>query len=254
MEKKYHFTSLSSLESIFRSGEFRFSDLGNANDPGEGEYSRQIIAERIKASDSCNKTGLLAFFNINTTKYEDLRLFSISLSFEEENIHNWMEYGKHGRGAAIVFDAERLEEALRGLFPFLNIREVIYDPKKWEDAIDDVLKGRAESDFERSKMLLEVYPFLKHPSYTLEKEWRIAFVQSKPHLFLGDEPIFYVSRDMHYVLNVKKLIEQKAIVGIVFGRNVSEEDKNKIKGICKEYGDELSFITSAVPVCQKGGN
>ena len=246
MSKIYHFTSIDSFTNIINSNVLFFSKISScSNDPSEGRYQQEYIFNYIK-NNYLNYN--LTLFNMNTTKNLLLNLYTISLSLDLYNIHNWMEYGNYGNGIAIEFDKEKLEQFIEKLSPFMNSRKVEYIEKNINNNIKKVFDDKESPDIK----LLLLYPFIKHRVYKCEKEYRIAFVGNE-NAHKNDEvpddielPVFCYNYDYNrFGLRIDFLISDKIITKIIFGPNVTLYNENRIKKICK---NRLKFSKCLVPI------
>ena len=248
----YHFTSYKSLLKILDSGELYFSDLDYSNDPSEGVYQREIIEENIKRIYDNNCSNLISFFNINTTNNDALKLFSISFSSDLSNIHNWIEYADYAMGAAITFNYVKLLEAINN-DGFLHLDKVNYCENKLRNSILRIKETHLNDIYvvDSVKDLLLLYPFFKHPSYSLEKEYRIAFVLDSPDesSHMCDESLFYINPlDSRYVLNLRKALDDGIISKIVLGSNLTIYEKSKIKNLIDKHRHDVKLVESAIPI------
>lgn len=263
----YHFTNLESLKSIILSNQLRFSLVERSNDPSEGEYSRNLIIKYIKKNikNVEKQSNVISFFNINTTKrynlddYESkLDLFAISFTNDLNNVHNWMEYGDYGKGAAISFDKEKLENELKNLEPYLKFKNAIYSEEEVLEFIFGLDKKLDEYLY--SEELVKIYPLIKHPSYKVEDEYRIVFVEKLEEKMLTAEQPANISNkslfkidvnNVKFFLNFEKLMVEKIVNEIILGFGVSIEEYIKLNLFLKTNNFDIKVRFSDVPICRR---
>lgn len=240
MKYIYHFTSLKSLHLILKENNIFFSNSENTNDPREWQYQDKIAKEVIDKYANENKCGVLALINTNTPSNDMLKIFTLSFSRDLENIHNWMEYGDYGYGVAIKFNYNELCNFIDGyLEGYLKLKKVNYSKSKFKSKIKEILKRNDINNLEKVNCILCEYPFFKHFSYSIEKEYRLCFIDGLERSVKNVlKDIFYFDNiNNKYKLNVHELINKNIIDGFIFGSNVSKNDINIIKGLLLKYND-----------------
>lgn len=267
----YHFTSMDSFKKILESGELLLCDLDYSNDPSEGIYQREIIDDIVKKEYPESWQFIFLWFHMNTAKSTSfdcdeskLRLLSISFSKELKHIHNWMEYGDYGKGVAIEIDWNKFCCELRKEFPdsedFLKTGEVIYSIDTVKDLIKKIKNVPAKDCAEISRRLLALYPFIKHPSYSIEKEYRIAIVGSlldisRSHACQCDienHNLFNDNKSFHtYSLNFEEMIKRNIVTHIYLGSNTTFSDSVRISQfLVQKYNLNITFFDDT-PIGEK---
>jgi Protein of unknown function (DUF2971) len=97
----YHYCSATTAEQITRSGKLWFSDITKMNDPNEYKYG----FERLKSSNLVNSSVL-----DQIQMGQQFQIFSASFSTESDCLTLWRCYGDNGKGVAIGFDRDELQQ------------------------------------------------------------------------------------------------------------------------------------------------
>jgi hypothetical protein len=168
-ERFLHFTSLTNLDSIIKSGHIRMSDFTNLSDKSELNYASLVF-----------ETGN-EYFNINKEiiDEEKRKLFCLSVcknSIETiQNTFMWNEYGNKGTGVIIDFS---LNCSKSNRFSIGHIKygknelEVIKDLKQRFIDFADKNTFRPNNPVQMITLLLAYHKSLKYAS---ENELRILF-------------------------------------------------------------------------------
>jgi hypothetical protein len=198
-----HYTSLEALESIIRSNEIWFSNPLFMNDLDEirfGVFNGATIARNnaaIKAALSEGQYHLFMsafdfYFNEFDEKHAfDTYVFSASehnLAQTDGKLSMWRGYGGNGKGAALVFDAAKLNvsskptplvmskvfygsisERNERLFQYCNQMAALLTANALPD---NHLYLAAHTFFNRLKLFAL---FTKHKGFEEELEWRIVY-------------------------------------------------------------------------------
>ena len=258
--KIYHFTKFENLKNILTSGRLFFSNLEYSNDPNEGIYPTMIIEDClrnvIENKKEFSQTNVL--FNMNTVSNSNLHIYSISFTSELSNIHNWMEYGDYGKGIAIAFDFEKLVDILnKETNGRLSIKKVEYDKTAVQKYVVKTYEENKDNDIHNLmtplEKILPCYPFIKHATYKIENEYRIAFVSSDADipqnscysLFNYD----YVTG--HYYLLIGYLINLHIITTIYLGSNITLFERQVLKDTLKKLNFKIKLRTKIMPIKER---
>lgn len=198
-----HYTSIATLESIMRNGEFWFSHPLRMNDSEELKFGilqgARAFRESVEIRRACQTPDYykalceafdVAFDRYNAEHAFDTYIFSLSEHKPENKdglLSMWRGYGGNGNGAAIVLDSRKIEY-LPGTVPVI-ISQVTYastaERKAWVDrkmsefaaligkhaVPQEKLYIPIHELFERIKMFAL---FSKHDGFSEEAEWRIT--------------------------------------------------------------------------------
>jgi hypothetical protein len=197
----FHYTSAEGLHGILTTRKIRLSNVSTLNDASEMLYGRDVISKvllsRLKGQDSA--LNLAAVYQ-KGTKFVEEGLVSQSYVFcfcsKDDLLSQWRAYGEGGAGFAIGFNRVRLEEYLqKGSLRVSDPMPLVYSEDCQERVVscfvskaEDIaackynLTGRGLCEFEKEfAFWLFQYPlFMKHPSFSEEKEWRILQVSRDP--------------------------------------------------------------------------
>lgn len=197
----YHYTSMNTLLAILNNivdGELtlRATHVNYLNDPTENEIGVDILkkellkyesglnkSEKKKLNENLDDERLSYFKNID---YDKQPPYIFSLSEDKDSLPMWNTYADNSLGVNIGFDFMKLEY----LMEHNDDKKLIkcdYDHSKIEHFIKNNIKDLYRS-ITIDKYFIGVYsgadrriwndfekqiPYLKHPSYSYEREWRI---------------------------------------------------------------------------------
>lgn len=205
----FHYTSLDGLLGITESASIWGTNILYHNDASEFNYAKSLLSDELKHFCEVNPdfkkgTGLdesLGYYffkileeNINRLlPSEHFSFYVCSFSEESDLLSQWRGYCKNGSGYSLGFALSSLQDCVKRAG--FAIKPCIYDERKQVDAIGALLqkasdrfvlevgsleeKGTAWDT--RSKYLavdfllefIQLAPFLKHPKFKEEQEWRI---------------------------------------------------------------------------------
>jgi len=201
----YHYTNSAGLLGILNSGTIWASDLAYLNDASEMQYAVTMVSdiydEVIEEKDNDIVTELLRRATLNEAPLDaSSGFYSTCFCTDDDLLSQWRAYGEGFDGYSIAFDAYKFCN------PAVRLRKVIYDPliqrtlirsflgqivdyfleqcaQKTISELDADRVMPAFSAFLRDHMKDFIYSF-KHPSFHVEKEWRIIADFSR-HTHLG---------------------------------------------------------------------
>lgn len=193
----YHYTSGAGLIEIIRSGELWATQLACLNDASKLLYPVELLRDKVRAKLRNPLTDEIQFLLKKvdaglTPQVATEGRFLSCFSEDGDDLSQWRGYGGGEGGYAIAFDAQYLRQlAARGMI----LGKVEYDEQKQSLFLDDVLthlirfyldglkKKRAPFvdewtteflDFWAAN-LIEIAPFIKHPRFKGEREWRLVY-------------------------------------------------------------------------------
>lgn len=207
----FHFLPLSYFDLLLRSGELSLKRCDTfADDPDDGR-----LPERNKVEHSRTVSDLNRNYN------QDIKFASPSENYQQaeilrrntfvhcwfsgrpNNARMWQEYGQQEKGLCIVSTIARLDRAVSRLSAVgqVQIRRAFYSDKS--EPITTIP--------------LDVVPFLKHESFTHEKEIRASFVSKGKHESLKYDA---ASARLSVPIDLLSLIQ-----GVIFGRLTTLEQR-----------------------------
>ena len=190
----FHYTSLSTLLTILKEQKLRFSNRLYLNDSSEGKYVLNICLKNMNAiwpDESQYKKANLIEELTKLQQYislDQFQVFQASFSLENDSLTMWNYYAD-GDGVNIEFSKNSLINSLKehlhdnslGNLAFRH-GKVIYDPKKQVEILKELLleyMRTVQYDNEwatfTSWAILNVGVFFKHPKFSCEHEYRIAY-------------------------------------------------------------------------------
>lgn len=187
-ERFLHFTNLTSLDAIIKSGHFRMSDFTNLSDKTELNYASDIFNDN-------------PYFKIQKDKIEEekKKLFCLSVCENKldtiQNTFMWNEYGKKGSGVIIDFSLN-CSESHR--FSIGHIKYGQEELKVVEDLKQRLIKFSQENTFKPNnavQMITALLAFHKSLKYKSEKELRILFTKNGLELVKTEYPTIEPTRN-----------------------------------------------------------
>jgi hypothetical protein len=190
----WHYTSLDVLKNILSNDvpTFWLSEIRYLNDEGEYKYGLDIFISEIntmrnkKSFDSPEHSML----NQIETHLKDnnfiKNIFILSLSEEKDLLSQWRAYTPNGLGTAIglsndfvfnkmITDKNGDYESGSLIGDFLY--PVIYEKNQQTEYAKLIIEkclSHWDSPESISRIMREYIPFIKHPAFSEEKEWRIV--------------------------------------------------------------------------------
>jgi len=191
----YHYTSLAGLIGILESRSLWASGIRYLNDGAEFTYAVDLLADALDEA-VVRRPDLASVFEIprrSLFHYDDGPgagtgdVFVVSLSEDGDTLSQWRAYCPPGAGVSIAFDVGHLKVlALEQTFRF---DRCVYDPTEQRGMVARLIDGfipaaeRAAMAFDDDQFYAAsdflshfelVAPFLKHPSFAEEREWRVV--------------------------------------------------------------------------------
>jgi hypothetical protein len=197
----YHYCPLTTFKAILTNGCVWLSDANYMNDTTEGDWLEKIVERTIRRSEEWR------VWRESGHVYSDYKIFKRTFyiaCFSEHGdiLSQWRAYAEDGRGACIGFDFSELPVptglslsdvfGMRGLGCTLD--RVVYEEKAQLEVARRVFRGvdyltRAAPPIETAvnSYFLDAYVnagqdglayasrLLKHPGFSEEREWRIAY-------------------------------------------------------------------------------
>jgi hypothetical protein len=165
------------------------------NDASEFDFAMDVAKLCVKGLkiDRWRKASLTA--EVKQARLAAKKSFAISLSAVGDQLSQWRGYTAPGAGYSIGFLPNAFEE-IAGEFAGFILAPCVYDPTKQEELVGEVLRGALNgfNPFESPKpasvdwegkapvevgvflpeTLAFLAPFIKHPSFAEEREWRLV--------------------------------------------------------------------------------
>lgn len=194
-QRLYHYTSAATLAKIVETRSFWVTSLRHMNDARELSHGGAMLDRLIemRAADF-DRVGMdrriLDPDDHGINAYEEFYgVHALCLSELPDDLNQWRAYGDGGRGYAIGLRSDELPSRLtarKGRDTRLQFGRVIYDEDEQSSLLSEVigraieLQDEADGDIERNglrmalrQVVSETLPFLKHPSFRAEAEWRL---------------------------------------------------------------------------------
>lgn len=210
MDTLYHYCSIPVFHSIITNQEIWLSSLLSSNDSMEGKIAHQIVNE-LCAKHSLNSDSLAVLQDALEFSQTHADCLGFCLSEKQDQLSQWRGYADDGRGFAIGFNKNYLEELSkknrRSSYAF-EIRKVNYEQTLQEltvkpfvvrviemisegalarpennllGLLSEQSKAEAKKAYEKniqelylesSSLLFKTFR-LKHPAFAEEAEWRL---------------------------------------------------------------------------------
>jgi hypothetical protein len=161
------------------------TDIRYLNDKQEYKYAWSLLINALlQRKKRCNN-NLTDFVDRLSQMSDDImkNICVFSLSEERDQLSQWRGYCHQGIGFSIGFKPDLLK-------PFLDEQDLllapcVYDEWEQEHLIDNivrVIEGRVIAEFKAADTLntslldpfSQIAPFIKHPKFIEENEWRIV--------------------------------------------------------------------------------
>jgi hypothetical protein len=199
----FHYTSIDGLLGITESSSIWGTNILYLNDASEFSYANTLLSSEIAAFCEANtdfikdKSWGYYFFESLENNIKKLlpseHFSSYVCSFSEESdlLSQWRGYCKNNSGYSLGFKLNRLQSWVKQAG--FAIKPCIYEERKQIDAIAALLRkaserfvlevGREGQNWDaKSKRIaadivveyIQLAPFLKHPKFEEEHEWRIV--------------------------------------------------------------------------------
>lgn len=253
-EVVYHYCSVDTFFNIIKNSSIWLSDIEKSNDyqecvrcreivnKGMEEYLRDDVKE-LQAWNTWYEQGVYSNFSMKT--------FCVCFSESKDKLSQWRGYAQDGKGIAIGFDKEVLEE-LNQISEFhIAFGKVIYDnPQEYVQGIiaDNIkkleYKGIGHVALELSLNYRMQYPFVKNPGFEEENEWRAVVCSMIGHNNIPSSDNILFSKVKYRTANNKLIpyiemnfekVKQSIIKEIFIGPK-SEVEVEDIVNLLNFYG------------------
>ena len=250
----YHYCSVDTFFNIIRNSSMWLSDIAKSNDyqecircrefvnNGMEEYLRNDV-EALKAWKTWYENGVYSNFSMKT--------FCVCFSESKDKLSQWRGYAQDGKGIAIGFNKDVLEE-LNQISKFhAAFGKVIYDnPQEYvQNIIADNIKkleykGVGHVALELSENYRMQFPFVKNPGFEEEKEWRVVVCSTIGHYNIPSSENILFSKVKYRTANNKLIpyiemnferVKQSIIKEIFIGPK-SEVEVEDIVNLLSFYG------------------
>jgi|WetSurMetagenome_2_1015567.scaffolds.fasta_scaffold48398_3 hypothetical protein len=190
-ELLYHYTTPQACFAILDSPRRRLwaSSIIRQNDSSEMRFSSRLIG-RIAVKMFPNVEWLR---EVATPEKSPVDTTVVSFCGKADLLSQWRAYGKGGGGCAIGFDANGLASTHH-----YQLRPVIYKPKAQKELIEGALVGilkiLKQYDAPHPECFATIAvqllaPWLKHPSFAEEHEWRLVGFGPRLKFRAGNEGV-----------------------------------------------------------------
>lgn len=188
----FHYTSQAGLIGIVADGNLRASKITHLNDSSELSLALEIARSRIEAQKLTEAMRESLSYNLELMESSQINIFVFSLSEEHDQLSQWRGYTPPGAGYSIGFDCAELIKAV-GVPVQYALGPCCYDTHTHErivgEIVSEAIAGRlklrqpgagritaadASDKGFLSEALYFAAPFLKHPKFEEEKEWRLV--------------------------------------------------------------------------------
>lgn len=246
----WHYTSFPALDGILRKKEIWFGSATNVNDAKEVigfiDNLKQNIENGLTQNNIKPKCDVDKIFKEIYDRTSQKHLFMFCLSQALDDAAQWDRYADYGRGVAIEFNTEALHNLL--YYHGMIIGEQYYTQETRDHELykllssyisTGILEGFSNLDGFIDNLALCAL-IHKHPTFTAEKEIRIApyFVTD------NDSNIEYKTFNIikeFYILDLQKVLEtenmhrEDIINSIIIGPRSSQNPKD-LENYCRHLG------------------
>ncbi len=253
-EVVYHYCSVDAFFNIIKNSSIWLSDIAKSNDYQECVRCREIVNKGMEEYLGDDVEALRAW----STWYEEgvysnfaMKTFCVCFSESKDKLSQWRGYAQDGKGIAIGFDKEVLEE-LNQISEFhIAFGKVIYDnPQEYVQGIiaDNIkkleYKGIGHVALELSVNYRMQFPFVKNPGFEEENEWRAVVCSGIGHNNIPSSDNILFSKIKYRTANNKLIpyiemnfekVKQSIIKEIFIGPK-SEVEVDDIVNLLSFYG------------------
>jgi Protein of unknown function (DUF2971) len=171
----YHYTTQEGFLGIIQSRTLWASSIRQLNDASEFNYAVDLALKISKAYTNSGK-DTSAFEEIVGVFRHLLNIYVCSFSTQKDQLSQWRAYSRDGGGFSIGFDTAYLEAF--GKTQDFTLENCTYDEHsheaEMEDLVNWVQNNRKLMVEDILTRLMNIVPRMKHPSFSEEKEWRLA--------------------------------------------------------------------------------
>lgn len=190
-EVVYHYCSVDTFFNIIKNSSMWLSDIEKSNDYQECVRCREFVNKGIEEylkDDVETLEEWSTWYEFGVNSNFSMKTFCVCFSESKDKLSQWRGYAQDGKGIAIGFDKEVLEE-LNQISKFhVAFGKVIYDnPQEYVQGIiaDNIEKLKYKKvrnvAVELSGNYKMQFPFVKNPGFEEEKEWRAVVCSSIGH-------------------------------------------------------------------------
>jgi len=247
-----HYTTLSGLQGIVRSGVILANNTNNQTDETELEFSRHAICRGVLSAPQIHRRD--DFRKVIVAQMGDppldIHAFAASFSGDDDLATQWCDYGDRGRGYAITIDPEQVNPKMKvmalqvvydrgeqdGITHNLisSLEEAIYrtlqttaavDQQKWNDFLGDVI----------AMLHIPLAQAFKSDDYQSENEWRYVYLEfdGQAHAKL---PIVGTDRASRRAIQLAAAHTRSPIIGVRCGPRTSDHEVSSTRALLAEAG------------------
>lgn len=182
----YHYCTLVGFLGIIQNAFLWVSDISKSNDYLECIYMRNQVKDRIEKEIADDAEAMHAWkmgYEMNPDMHNSMLTCVACFSGKKDCLSQWRGYADDGKGMAIGFDRNFLEQLSKLRNFSLEFARVIYDKDEQERyvkrAAKENLKRMVETGVGRVALELNTnyrmeFSRYKHPSFAEEEEWRLV--------------------------------------------------------------------------------
>jgi Protein of unknown function (DUF2971) len=208
----YHYTDDAGLRGILQSGKMWITDIFNLNDPTELKHGMMAALDILKSEADGRKPEVKHFSREMAAMFEGdieriAHFFVCCFSLDGDDLGQWRAYADNGKGYALGFDGDVLEQAFVRCHASPTSQAmtfpVTYDDNQLRDIQQKIIsrviplisapRGRDLPDtaihefmnelaVSLSVVLLRLAMFFKHLAYRNEQEYRFMCVHREGHV------------------------------------------------------------------------
>lgn len=278
----FHYTSLEKFISIIESQSLYFTNLNYLNDSKEFQHGVDIIKDVIKNySTTESKSLILEAINKNIQYIYKSPRYIACFSKNGDLLSQWRAYDNHGKGIAVGFETDELDN-----FHAIDIsmKNIEYNESIQKNVITEIITI-ALNYFEQTKEMFDwkgydyeylvstsIIEFLKefistykHPTFSEEKEFRIEYcvdgnmnkIEDQELMFRATEHLLIpflkipfidsheVSDSEAPLIKKKKLPIKKIIIGPSLNFDLNSESIQNL--LSKNGYKDIEIVESKIP-------
>jgi hypothetical protein len=268
----YHYTDGPGLWGILESGHIRLTDIFGLNDPSELRHgirhACRVLAAEAKNGHPAAKVFANRFRHALASGAEELAEFFVAcFSHDGDELGQWRAYGDNGRGFALEFDGQLIEQgfiqqkgvtASRSTFPILyldtDLRSLCRRLAQFVIPVTALPQGRnlsngAINEFMKQLSIVASYHavhsalYFKHEAYKSEREFRLLEIHSANATIPGLRYRARTNSLKRYTEFPWMFENGSALRGIVIGPAADHRHAKAFVRDClkKTSGDELNL-------------
>ncbi len=199
----YHYCNVEAFKAIIQNKTLWLSSVYNLNDYKEIHWIKDKVLKKIK--EYTNKNNYEKFNNfIKFYENQQPTVYIASFSKGEDLLSQWRAYSDDGHGVAIGFNSEYFKEN-----NLIKTSEVLYDEKKQENKIEDILKPLLNLD---AKINFESKDFQIYCEDIINEINNLS-AKSKNELFMEEQEVRLIHNPI--------IIEDNKTKKFIFKDNIS---------------------------------